>query len=394
VSTRIEFLVPDVGEGIGEAEIVHWLVKPGDRVKADQPIVEIETDKSVVEIPSPVTGVLTSVGGEPGDVLPIGAVLAVIEADVGQGARPGVASEPPGSPGRPGRVLASPATRRLALDLGVHLADVHGSGPGGRVSSGDVRAAADGGGRVPTTAPATVRVASRDDRVEPLRGVRRQIARTMTESWQKVPHITEFREIDATRLVVAHRMLRERLATDGVRFSFLPLFVTAVADALRRHERFNASLDLDREEIVYRGAVNIGIAAATDHGLVVPVVENADQRSLADLAVEIDRLATLAREQRLDVNDSRGGTFTISNFGSYGTWLGTPIIRPPESAIAGFGRIRDAVVAVDGQPVVRPSLPLAVSADHRLVDGDHLAAFVDDIGAVLTEPLLLLAGRT
>jgi pyruvate/2-oxoglutarate dehydrogenase complex dihydrolipoamide acyltransferase (E2) component len=225
----------------------------------------------------------------------------------------------------------------------------------------------------------------------PLRGIRREIARTMTASWQQIPHVTEFCEIDATQLVRAHRALRDRWPADRPRPTLLPILAMACVAALRRHPVLNASLDLPNETIRYHGAVHVGIATASPDGLTVPVVRDADRLGLADLAARIAAAVDAARAHRAGPEQLTGGTFTLTNFGSYGTWLGTPVINPPQAAIAGFGRIRDAVVAVDGQPVVRPTLPMAVSADHRLIDGNVLGAFVAEIAALLTDPVLLFA---
>lgn len=428
--SRLEFRLPDVGEGLSEAEIVEWAVAVGDTVAEDQPIVSVNTDKSIVDIPAPTAGTIVELGGEVGDVLPIGALLAVIAVDDDAtgpatppagtddapvassaapspagpfqpvGAAPSDGERPPADQGARKPLRAAPATRRLATELGVDLTAVNGTGPNGRITADDVRAAA----RTPaapatagaTQHPAAPRATSAGrpargetpDRTEPLRGTRRQIARTMAAAWS-VPHITDFREIDAAELVRVHGRLRDRIG--GGRLTFLPLFVRAAAAALRRHPSFNARIDVEADEITYRSSVNIGIAAATQHGLVVPVVADADHRSLEDIAEEIARLAEAARAGRLEPGDSADGTFTISNFGSYGTWLGTPIIRPPEVAIAGFGRIADRVVAVDGQPVVRPVLPLAVATDHRLNDGADLGAFAATLADLLRDPVLLLA---
>jgi pyruvate/2-oxoglutarate dehydrogenase complex dihydrolipoamide acyltransferase (E2) component len=377
--------MPDVGEGLGEGEIVSWRVAVGDRVARDQIILEVETDKSVVELPAPADGVITELGGRPGDVLAVGAVLAVIDTGAG------------GDASTAHRALASPATRKLALQLGVDLAQVQGSGPGGRVTRQDVEAAAQPGRKSqvepgPVEAPAPVMPpapeGSADVEVVPLRGLRRRIAQTMTQSWREIPHITDFREVDATRLVQVRARLRERL---GAHLTYLPLFVAAAAAALRRHPALNASLDARAETVTYHRRCHIGIATATGDGLIVPVLHNADRKSLAEIADEAAALAEAARARRVTRAQTSHGTFTITNFGSYGSWLGTPMIRPFEAGIAGFGRIHDAVVAVDGVPAVRPLLPLVIAADHRLIDGDTLGRFAADLAELLADPVLLLA---
>ncbi|HEY8532580.1 MAG TPA: dihydrolipoamide acetyltransferase family protein [Micromonospora sp.] len=418
---RHEFMLPDLGEGLAEAEIRNWLVAIGDTVTEDQALVEVETAKAVVEIPSPVTGTLVEVGGDPGTVLPVGALLAAFEvadrADAGGGAGspPAATTDAPSAAAsaseakatgdaarastgrRARRVLASPATRKLAVSLGVDIASIPGTGPGGRVTREDVERAAQRQPSQAVSAPAVaaqpvaeaVRQRPGDEEV-PLRGIRRQVARTMTRSWTEIPHITEFREVDATQLIAAREALRRRAGDAGRAMTFLPFFVLACTAALKRHRILNASLDIARETIIYRGAIHIGIATATDDGLIVPVLHDADRLSLREINQRIADLAEAARARRLRPDQLDGATFTISNFGSYGTWLGTPIINPPQAAIAGFGRIEDRVVAVAGQPVVRPTLPIAVSADHRLIDGHVLGAFVNELAALLENPIVLL----
>jgi pyruvate dehydrogenase E2 component (dihydrolipoamide acetyltransferase) len=422
---EFDFAMPDVGEGLSEAEIVEWLVAVGDPVEEDQPVVVVQTDKAVVDIPAPTAGRLVARGAAAGEIVLIGHTLFRLDAaaeipDLG-GHRPSTTATPAAAPdalpaaGPARKPKASPATRKRALELGISLADVVGTGPGGRITTSDLDAQAVAPAatahraRVPASSSAPTPVAARpvtatagspralratEDRVEPLRGTRRQIARTMSESWRTIPHVTELREIDATELLRAHRSLREHLASRDLKLTLLPLFVAASAAALREHPSFNASLDDEKELITYRARCNIGIAMSTDEGLVVPVVHDADLLSIEEIARQIDALSAAARTRTLTIDQLNGGTFTISNYGSYGTWMGTPIIRPPEAAIVGFGRARDAVVAVDGQAVVRTVLPLAVSADHRLNDGHHLGAFVSTIERYLSNPVLLLAGDT
>lgn len=417
--TDFTFNLPDVGEGLSEGEIVHWHVAPGDTVKADQIMVDVQTDKAVVEIPAPVAGTIKTLGAKPGDILPIGQVLAVIETDgpapvlpshgghddtapkAPAEAPPAVAAAPP-APGKPKRVLASPATRKLAIELDVDLATVTGSGNRGQVTKDDVRRAANGTAPAPAAAPAqaaaappmpavTIARPAGEDRVEPLRGLRRQIANTMAASWREIPHILSAEDIDASNLVAARKALNEEFEPQGVKLSYLPIIMKACVAALKRNPSFNASLDMERQEIIYRHRYNIGFATATPEGLIVPVIHDVDQKSLIDIGREIDALAEAARSRKISVDSLSNGTFTISNYGSYGSSFGTPIIRPPEVAIAGIGAIKDAVVPVDGVPAVRPMLPLVVSTDHRMNDGEHLGQFVSMIGAYLKDPVRLLS---
>ena len=410
--SEFRFNLPDVGEGLSEGEIVHWHVAPGDSIRADQIMVDVQTDKAVVEIPAPVGGTITAIGGQAGDILPIGQMLAVIETDEAippQGSHGDVAKAPPPAPasapapaptpvaapvtaaGPPKRVLASPATRKLAVGLGVDLTTVTGSGNRGQITADDVRCAADGStpaSPAPGSAAAPARP-SGEDRVEPIRGLRRQIANTMAAAWREIPHILSYQDLDATNLVAARNALNEEYAEAGVKISYLPIVMKACAVALGRYPSFNASLDMERQHIVDRHRINIGFATATPEGLIVPVVTDVDTKSLIEISQEIDALAAAARARKITVAQLSNGTFTISNYGSYGGHFGTPIIRPPEVAIAGIGAIRDAVITVNGVPAVRPMLPLVVSTDHRLNDGEHLGLFFDAIGSYLKDPIRL-----
>ena len=422
-----EFLLPDVGEGLSEGEVVKWHVAPGDTVNADQIIVEVETDKAIVEIPSPVSGTIVRLGGEPNDVLPIGAVLAVIatggavSAPSGQSPEapaesievpqaPASGSSPPArgaaAASKPiGRALASPATRKLARTLGIDPTRIRGTGSRGQITRADVeRFAERGQARAAASEPAAAPAAAMppapavpapvgEDRVEPLRGLRRQIAKSMEQAWRTVPHIFSMDDIDATELVRARASLNDELGLRGIRLSYMPFFIKACVAALMAHPRFNASLDMEREEIIYRHRYNIGVATATPDGLIVTVVHDADRKGLAEIGEEVASLGALARERRVSLKQLSHGTFTISNYGSYGGLMGTPIIRPPEVAIAGFGRLHEAVVPVDGQPAVRMRLPFCVSTDHRINDGEHLGAFIDVMTRTLQDPVRLLGHR-
>jgi pyruvate/2-oxoglutarate dehydrogenase complex dihydrolipoamide acyltransferase (E2) component len=350
----VELRLADVGEGLAEAEIVEWLVRPGDTVKADQPVVVVMTDKASVEIPAPVAGRVRECVGTPGSIVATGSVLLRME------------STTPAAP----TPQAAPSTRRRAAELGVDLRSVAGSGPSGRVLSEDVERHA--------AAQRPARAASNDE-IIPLRGLRRQTAHAVAHAWRTVPQISEFRDVDATQLVRARGEALARRAQDDPPFTYLPFFVRAVAAALQAHPNFNGFVDLERDEITRRGRCDIGIATATDDALIVPVLRGAAQLELDQIAAELERLVTRARAGRLQPADLAGAGVTITNFGSYGTEFGVPIVRAGESAIVGFGRIRDAVVPIDGAPAIRSMLPLTVSADHRLNDGRQLAAFTATI---------------
>jgi pyruvate dehydrogenase E2 component (dihydrolipoamide acetyltransferase) len=412
----LEFRLPDVGEGIATAEIIAWLVAEGDRVAEHQDLVEIQTDKATVVIPCPATGVVTRLCGEVGDTIDVGAVLAVFDAEAAAGdgagpAAPAATAAPKARAPSPQQLpLAAPTTRRLARELGVKLEGVEGSGPHGRILREDVERAAAGApaeaaaaadapaadapARAPGGAAAAPLGAPAPGGVIPLRGVRRTIAHTLTRAWQEVPRIVDYREVDATALVRARASLRQRALDRGdealaTALTPTPLVVRAAVIAAQEHPYVNASIDLEREEITLHRHYNVGIATAGPDGLTVPVVHDADRRSLADIALEIAELARAARERRLRPEQLAGATLTVNNFGSLGTWMGTPIVRPPEVVNVGVGAIREQVVAVEGAPVVRPTLVLSTAGDHRVLDGDTLAAFVTSVAVLLEDPVLL-----
>ena len=328
--SAFEFKLPDVGEGLSEGEIVRWHVAPGERVGVHESLVDVQTDKAIVEIPAPVSGILTRLGGNPGDVIPVGATLAVIDSDetpaepersAGEagGGEAAPAAGASGSPSdasggsaasRPGRVRASPAVRKLARERGVDLGTVEGSGGRGQITREDVEAAAAASGESEREAP--VRVSppppSGEDRVEALRGLRHRIAQTMSAAWREVPHIFSMRDVDARDLVRARESVNAVHAPSGPRIGYLPFLVQACAAALRAHPRFNASLNLESREIVYRHRCNIGIATATPDGLIVTVVHDADTKGLRELSEEIRRLSARARERKVTPAELSGGT--------------------------------------------------------------------------------------
>jgi len=399
-TTLVDVTLPDVGEGIAEAQIVEWLVAPGQAVSEDQSIVLISTDKAAVELPAPASGILREQAVPIGATVTVGSLLARIEAS-GEAAEK-LTSSLPESPGGPASqasvgtrgVAAAPSTRLLARQLKVDLGRLSGSGPNGRILDDDVRKAAAGtntGAASRRQSPEGSRLYQGNDTSVPLSRTRLAIARATAASWRDVPHIVEFRQIDATELERAKEVHRARIEQKGGRLTFLPLFVKAIATALARHPSFNARLDMDREEIICSRHCNIGIATATEAGLIVPVLHDVERLSILEIAPALSKLIDRARNQVLSTSDLAGGSFTITNFGSYGTWLGTPIIRAPEVAIVGFGRIHQAVLAIGGAPAVRSVLPISAAADHRVHDGIHLAAFLDTITELLSNPLMLFA---
>ncbi|MFQ3320360.1 MAG: pyruvate dehydrogenase E2 component (dihydrolipoamide acetyltransferase) [Natronomonas sp.] len=542
-----EFKLPDVGEGLVEAEIVRWLVEPGDTVSEDQPVAEVETDKAVVEVPAPVNGTVREILAEEGEMVPVGEVIITFNTDEqsSSSSRPSAddaegeavepleetepEEEPSSEPGSPepdveetdGRVFAAPSARRLARELGVNIAAVEGSGPGGRVTEADVRAAAeetageaeteaaaeepsdhgvksatrrvepedtDAEIEVPAegsaemaaeeaaerdrtlAAPSTRKLAEEkgvdldavpteetkdgepfvtadqieayaeaqqraqaadaeavsagagaeaeappggpeitaggeDERI-PYRGVRRTIGKQMERSKFTAPHVTHHDEVDVTQLVETRGRLKEKAEQRDTKLTYMPFVVKAIVAGLKQHPILNAQLDEDNEEIVVRGDYNIGVATATDAGLMVPVVKHADRKGMLELADEMADLIEKARDRSIAREEMQGGTFTITNFGAIGGEYATPIINYPESAILGLGAIKDkprvvereAQGASDGangdavskEVVPRKVMTLSLSIDHRVIDGADAARFVNTVKEYLENPELLL----
>jgi len=357
----IDLKFPDVGEGIAEGEVVRWLVVEGAQVKEDDPLVEILTDKANVEIPSPVSGTVMKILASPGQVVKVGGLLALIEPAPVKAAAAG------------GEVLATPVVRKLAKDLGVDLGDVPGTGPGGRVTEEDVRRAA--GPKEPTAPPTE----SASEKRIPFKGKRRMIARKMVAAKTRVPHALLVDEADVSGLLAERTRIRETGEWAGVRITILPFIMKAVAGALRRHPALNASLDEDRGEIVLKKKVDVGMAVDAEDGLVVPVVRNADAKSIIELAGEIERLSAAAREGTLVPGDQTGGTFTISSVGSIGGLFSYPVINVPEAAILAAHKIVTRPVVRDGEIVPRDMMYLSLSFDHRIVDGGEATRFLSEV---------------
>jgi len=547
-----EFKLPDVGEGVAEGELLEWHVEPGDSVTEDQVVADVETDKAVVDVPSPVNGTVRELLADPGEMVPVGDVIitfdvegedeateeaAASEQEAADSGETADASAGGGEPadtsdetadssanGQGGRVFAAPSARRLARELGVDIAAVDGSGPGGRVTEADVRAAAESGGddgekqlksaitrigdhrgedsggdgesgdgdvksavsriddgdsgqsgatagsaraveaagRDQTlAAPATRNVAEELDvdiddvptdemrdgkpfvdepavreyaeaqkqaqaadaealaasegagaragesaggtaaadtgveaevgeRREPYRGVRKTIGQAMERSKFTAPHVTHHDKVDVTALVELREKLKPRAEERGVKLTYMPFVMKAVAAALSEHPVINTQLDEENEEIVFKDDHNVGVATATDAGLMVPVVKDVDNKGLLQLASEANELVSKARERSIAREEMQGGTFTITNFGAIGGEYATPIINYPETAILGLGAIEERPVAIDGEVVARDVLTLSLSIDHRVIDGADAARFVNTLAEYLEDPSLLL----
>ncbi len=483
-----EFKLPDAGEGLTEADIVAWHVKPGDRVEDGQIIVEIETAKAVVELPSPWDGTVARLLAEEGQTVEVGVPIIAIEvagaggsprvqptvaasgqekadyaeragvpapapADspgtdkperhavlVGYGvkassttrrarktapseiaqpvaaaaARPETAEVPtgpaepaeplelPAEPGAPEvRALAKPPVRKLAKDLGISLTELAGSGPDGSITRDDVQRAAATGTPVRSGYPVvengaraghlTADASPRGEERIGVRGVRKHMAAAMVSSAFTAPHVTEFLQVDVTETMAAVRRVRELPEFAGLRVSPLPFVARALLIAVARHPLINSAWDAAAEEIVVKRYVNLGIAVAADRGLIVPNIKNADALPLPELARSLQALAETGRAGKATPADLAGGTITITNVGVFGVDAGTPILTPGETAILAFGQVKDTPWVVDGQLAVRKACTLSLSFDHRIVDGELGSAVLRDVGAMLEDPVRMLA---
>ena len=416
-----DFKLPDIGEGVVEGEIVKWLVKPGDEIKEDQPMVEVMTDKATVVIPSPKKGRVTKVWGKEGEIARVHHPLVTLEMGEGVGgvektnghAPIPVAVVAKGVPAPAAqnqsseKVLATPVTRRMAREHGIDLTRVFGTGPQGRVTKVDVEALLSGGSdNGSAAAPVSVRApmapslplhsAKGDTRV-PIRGLRKKIAEKMVKSKFTAPHYTFVEEIDASGLVGVRERLNQALKAQGdeTKVSFLPFFCKALVGAFRQFPEVNSNMDEATQELIVRGEYNVGIAAATPNGLTVPVVKGVDRLSMKALAAEITRLGAAARDGKLKMDELTGGSFTITSLGQTGGLFATPIINHPEVAIMGIHKMRKRPVVIeDDQIAVRQMMYLLFSFDHRVIDGAVGADFAYAVIKYLVNPELLFLEMT
>lgn len=432
----MDFKLPDIGEGIHEGEVVKWLVKEGDVVKEDQPIVQVMTDKATVEIPAPAGGRIAKIHAAEGKVALVGSVLVTI--DTAGGAAPKAAPAPAAPANGPihaaagpahkpgidtmisrevvravaeaqaavaapvarkvnGKVLAAPATRKLAREMGIDIGTVAGSGPNGRVLKDDLKRLVSSPTRVmsvpaaaaPAPAPVPVASAATDERI-PLRGLRKLIAENMHRSKSTAAHYTYVEEVDVTELVALRASAKKTAESRGARLTYLPFIIKAVVAGLKEFPYVNASLDDAAGEIILRKSYHIGVAAATDEGLMVPVVKDCDRKTVLQLARELDDLANRTRAKRATREELKGSTFTITSLGSMGGLFATPVINWPEVAVMGVHKIAKRPWVVNDQIVIRDIMLLSLSLDHRVVDGAVGAQFMNRVVELLQNPGLLL----
>ncbi|MBB5355043.1 pyruvate dehydrogenase E2 component (dihydrolipoamide acetyltransferase) [Anoxybacillus mongoliensis] len=421
-----EFKLPDIGEGIHEGEIVKWFVKPGDEVNEDDVLCEVQNDKAVVEIPSPVKGKVLEILVSEGTVATVGQTLIKFDApgyenlkfkgDHGdepkvEEKKEEVKQEQPAQAQPKKRVIAMPSVRKYAREKGVDIRLVQGTGKNGRVLKQDIDAYLAGGAApqpeaqaqtvTETVAPAQEQKATPapqpvvlegefPETREKMSGIRRAIAKAMVNSKHTAPHVTLMDEVDVTKLVAHRKKFKDVAAQKGIKLTFLPYVVKALTSALREYPALNTSIDDATEEIIHKHYYNIGIAADTDKGLLVPVVKHADRKSIFAIAKEINELATKARDGKLMPNEMKGATCTITNIGSAGGQWFTPVINHPEVAILGIGRISEKPIVRDGEIVIAPVLALSLSFDHRMIDGATAQNALNHIKRLLNDPELLL----
>jgi len=425
-----EFKLPDIGEGVVEGEIMKWLVKPGDILVEDQPMVEVMTDKATVTIPSPRAGKVMKTVGKEGSIAKVHEVLVVLETEGAGSAKPAPAAVTPApaaaksngasetpvratpapvvaaprapTPAPPSanlegvKVLATPATRRLARELDVDIRGVRGTGEAGRVTMEDVRGFAGGAGVQSTgtynsqpipqlravSSPATP--GALEERI-PVRGLRKKIAEKMALSEAHVVPFTFVEECDVTALAEA----RERITKSGIEVTYLPFVMKAIVAAMKKHPTINASYDEQANELVVKRAYHFGIGVATDAGLTVVVVHDVDKRSIRDVSAELKRLSADARASKSKIEDVQGSTFTITSLGAQGGVLATPVVNYPEVAILGIHKIKETPVVRNGQIVIRKMMNVSGSFDHRMIDGHVGAAFIYEVIKYLEDPNLL-----
>lgn len=431
-----EFKLPDIGEGIHEGEIVKWFVKPGDEVNEDDVLCEVQNDKAVVEIPSPVKGKVLEILVPEGTVATVGQTLVTFDAPgyenmtfkgqeqeeakkeektetvskeekVDAVAPNAPAAEAEADPNR--RVIAMPSVRKYAREKGVDIRLVQGTGKNGRVLKEDIDAFLAGGAKpapaaaeekaAPATAeekaaPAAAKPAATEGEFpetrEKMSGIRRAIAKAMVHSKHTAPHVTLMDEADVTKLVAHRKKFKAIAAEKGIKLTFLPYVVKALVSALREYPVLNTSIDDEKEEIIQKHYYNIGIAADTDRGLLVPVIKHADRKPIFALAQEINELAEKARNGKLTPGEMKGASCTITNIGSAGGQWFTPVINHPEVAILGIGRIAEKPIVRDGEIVAAPMLALSLSFDHRMIDGATAQKALNHIKRLLSDPELLL----
>ena len=382
-----DFVLPDLGEGITEGEVRKWLVKEGDVIEEHQTILEIETDKAIVEVPSPKKGRVLKINKDIGDMAKVGEILMTIAEEGEAVEEKPEAEERPKSVSVVGvlpeeeEILATPAVRALAKELGVKIETIKGSGPGGSITKEDVIEASEKAKKIEDQYGTVERM--------PIRGLRRTIAKNLIASQKTTAFVTGMDEADITELWNLREREKKALLDKGIHLTFLPFFIKAVHHALAEHPLLNASVDEEKEEIIIKKYYNIGIAVDTPDGLMVPVVKDVDKKTILELAREIQDLSLKARDRKIKLEEMKGSTFTITNYGHFGGTFATPIINYPDVAILGTGKISEKPWVKDSQIVIRKILPLSLTFDHRVTDGVDSARFLSKVIQYIEDAALL-----
>lgn len=420
------FKFPDIGEGLTEGIIIEWYVDKGTAVKVGQPLVKMETDKVVTDIPSPRAGVIAARYGKVGETIHVGETLVEIEIEGEEAAEApstgpeqveekgagvvgtievasgnallpaseeGTEPKPAAASAERRKVLATPVARAMAREMNIDINLVTGTGPAGRVMKSDIQnfhAPAAPVVSAAAKAPAAQAAPGELIEIRPMTQIRKSIARNMLRSKQSTAHMTLFEEPEVSRLVEARARYKEKYKKEELSLTYLPFIIKAVVAALKRHPELNSEMDFEKGNIIYKNYYNIGIAVSTEDGLVVPVIRDADKLSIRELSRAVAEIAVKARDRKLTLDDMKDGTFTITNYGALGGWFGVPVINYPQVGILGIGRINQQPVVADGEVKAGNVMPLSLSVDHRMVDGAEATEFLNDVAAGVSDPLALI----
>lgn len=412
------FNFPDIGEGLDEGTILKWYITEGDIVKAGQPIVNMETDKVVTDIPSPKKGKIVKTYGEVGDIIRVGGALVEIEMEgsatsstkvtveelkaENEAGVVGTLETAGGSPllaasnesvtntktasNPSNKAISTPHARAIARSFDIDINKVVGTGPSGRVTKEDVENHKSLAPKNPVHKNETAELVS----YEPLSQIRKTIAKNMLNSKLNAAHMALFEEVEVSNLIAVRERFKKKYADKNIKLTYLPFIVKATAKALKKHRQLNSQLDMENNRMIYKNYYNIAIAVDTPEGLVVPVIRNADQLSIFEIALKISELSDKAHNRSLTMDDFKDGTFTLTNFGSIGGIFGAPVINYPQAGILGMGRMMKTPIVKNDQIVIGNILPLSLSADHRIVDGGEASRFMNSIIEYLSDPVSML----
>jgi len=421
---RYIFKFPDIGEGLTEGIIIEWYVDKGNAVTVGQPLVKMETDKVVTDIPSPREGAIAARYGKVGETIHVGETLVEIEIEGEAAAETptpeteaveekgagvvgtlevasnnaylpasdeGTEPKPAAARVASEKVLATPVARAMAREMNIDINRVTGTGPAGRVMKSDIQNFhAPAAAAAIASPPATDRTTAELIEIRPMTQIRKSIARNMLRSKQSTAHMTLFEEPEVSALVEARARYREEYKKEDISLTYMPFIIKAVVAALKRHPELNSEMDFEKGNIIYKNYYNIGIAVSTEEGLVVPVIRDADRLTIRELSRAVMEIAVKARDRKLTLDDMKDGTFTITNYGALGGWFGVPVINYPQVGILGIGRINQQPVVADGEIKVGNVMPLSLSVDHRMVDGAEATEFLNDVAAGVADPLSLI----